>query len=188
MKNLLFIILTMFSLHIYSQNITQAIYSISMRDNPLFSKSDRKLELALVKNYKLGENDTTYFINLQIKNLSIDPVGGSAGWSQGLGIGIGLNYAFNQNNNFLNIYSEQFKDIHQCISDAFIYINKDKLIFKEKVTANCTNGILTFGVEFIPGNTPSYYLRLGESFYYLNEQDFKTVMTLMSRSRQYLLK
>lgn len=180
----------MFTLIIFSSlsfsqtTISKAILNVTLKSGYAFSDS-KNMDVSLIQKYNLYEKDTTYFINIQIRNSDSEKTGGSVGWSYGLGLGVSSNYSIKKENEYINIYKETYNKIQNCLSTSYFFIKNNVDKSKNKITATCGDDILTFWAEYEPGKNPKYFFRLADAVYPLLDEDFNKVMVLFSTAQRY---
>jgi hypothetical protein len=168
----------------YSQTISTSVLNVSLKSGYSFS-DNKDMDVSLVKKYEYGSQDTTYFINIQIKNSDTEKTGGSIGWSYGLGLGASSNYSIKKEYGFINIYKESYSKIQKCLSSGYFFIKNNVDKSKTKINATCGDDVLTFVSEYEPNKNPKFYLRLDDAVYPMLDEDFSKVMILFSTAKKY---
>ncbi|GAA5220832.1 hypothetical protein [Membranihabitans marinus] len=189
---LLAILLSFSSLH--SQNITEKIITYKKKYSNLFSTKGAKLQMDLVKEYKLDEEENyTYSFVISIESYEVENVSMTFG-GQYLGIlgisnSISGEYVTNDYGGIAILSNEMLESLYSCANSVFIYTNS-----RELSTENIPASIIScdeFGIklsgEYNSKIDPArYYFSAGNASFQMSKEDFIKIVQTIQKSIKHI--
>lgn len=188
MKNIFTVLLLLFSFSVFGQlTITESLFSLRKKYNPLFKSETSVLTMDFTKSYTVGNTDTSYFFivkvnktDIEIESLSV----GTAILGSDLGAGSSIDLSITESEGQINMNRTEFKQFYDCASAAYTFVSGKRVFAQDKVntTAKCNIGDITIIGEYYPRKVTDYgdlrfYFQIGEAATYnMKQSEFEEIM------------
>ena len=198
MKKLLLTALSLVTISLSAQYVSESLVKHTEEFNQFFGSKEGSLNMEFLKQFSVGNQDTSYVFVMEIKNKDEEVTGSSIGGSLSGGSLIGNLFSANVSEQFkvvkdekkVVLNQEEFFKLYKSINAVYKYVVEQETFGTVSNTIMVSDGIdqISFAGEYKPNNKVNkvdFFYRMGDKLIYkLDKYKFRRIIKVMRTAKE----